>query len=247
MNLPRCGFFLVLGALTLSACSYLPNSVVRVAVPESQRATWQTVAHTLGPEAGLEIVAVGSFPPPDLVWFTGFDADFEENALGPHARLEALAQGAGVAQPWLDQRLYPLAWSPWSWWTFAPGAKLPPVAADDAPSLAAFEAASSPKMGAAQATLPSTVQEDRVWLSWSTVLNSPERVNLVPRPGVATQVRALWWSRQGWNPERVPELLLKLWSPEVRGLWAEAGWLPLDKGPRLGDSDPLVVYTPANE
>lgn len=247
MNLPRRGFFLVLGALTLSACSFLPNSGVRVAVPESQRATWQAVARTLGPDAGLEVVAPGSFPPPDLVWFTGFDEDFEANALAPHAHLEALAQAAGVSRAWSDQRLYPLAWSPWSWWTFAPGTKLPPLTALDAPVLAAYEAATTRQMGGEHPTLPSTVNEDRVWLSWASVMASPERVNLVAQPGVAARARALWWNREGWNPANVPALLETLWSPEVRAVWAQEGWLGLDQGPVLEADQNLVIYTPANE
>lgn len=239
-------------ALVSLSCSFVPNTLVRVAVPESQTETWQKVVAALGPDVRVELVDQDSFPPPDLLWFARFDADFDENALAPHAGLETLGTAAGVGRPWFDQRLYPLAWSPWSWWTFAPGTKLPPLTALDAPALAAFQAATTPQMGTAGHSLPSTVDDNRVWLSWAAVQASPERVNLAVQPGVAatglaTQVRALWWNRRGWNPERVPELLARLWSPAIRALWVEPGWLDLAQGPRLEVDQPLVIYTPANE
>lgn len=102
----------------MASCSWVPNAIVRVAVPPDQasaRALWAAVT-------GVEVVAPGSFPPPDLVWFEGtFDSpEFRDQALGFNAEIEAQARASGLAPGWVTDtgdRVLPLAWSPWAWWT----------------------------------------------------------------------------------------------------------------------------------
>lgn len=239
-----CAAFLSAGVLSAS-CTLLPNSVVRVALPPGDAraaADWTRIAAAL-PQTGtaVELVAPGSFPPPDLVWFDGdFDSPaYQEGALGANAQVEALGREAGLAPGWFavgGDRIYPLAWSPWSWWSIRDGAEAPSPAPADTAALAQWEARrTGPAFGGTAEAAPrlTGIETHRVWLPWTTVKASPIRVSLTAEPSalVAARVKGLWWNQQGWNPHRVPELLAALWSKEVQAVWnQEPEWMSAASG-----------------
>ena len=105
-------FFLPVLVLVAS-CSWIPNSIVRVAIaPENTvaRAQWSAVP-------GVEVVAPNAFPPADLIWFDGaFDSpEFQNQALGFNAGVEAQARASGLAPGWVTDsgdRILPVQWSP---------------------------------------------------------------------------------------------------------------------------------------
>ena len=73
---------------------------------------------------GVEVVAPNAFPPADLIWFDGaFDSpEFQNQALGFNAGVEAQARASGLAPGWVTDsgdRILPVQWSPWAWWVEA--------------------------------------------------------------------------------------------------------------------------------
>jgi hypothetical protein len=62
------------------------------------------------------------------VWFDGNfdDPAYRDKALGANGQVEALGRQAGVLAAWFDpgaDRIFPLAWAPWAWWT-EPGTRV---------------------------------------------------------------------------------------------------------------------------
>lgn len=232
---------IVLALVVLSGCSLVPNSIVRVALPQGDAQAlevWKRVETALKSKQGapsVELVSPNAFPPPDLVWFDGnFDnPEYLTQALAPNREVEELGTAAGLSSAWFTlagDRLLPLAWNPWSWWTVEGTTPPEPSEVDQRALKALVDRQGGPALDGGESpkviTRPGT---DRVWLSWATVQASPARTGLraIPSEVVVTRVKGLWWNAKGWNPLKVPALLAALWSPEVQVLWKEnPNWLP---------------------
>lgn len=240
--------------LLLTSCSLLPNSVVRVALPPGDTqaaADWERLTSALPRDADdvpIELVSPNSFPPPDLVWFgNSDDPTYLEQALAPNAEVATLGTAAGLSMAWFREagdRLFPVAWNPWSWWQLRDGDRAPETTPDDEKALLAFqERTKGPSLGGGDGVVQSG-PSGQVWLPAARVSASPLRtaLTLVPAEVVVARVKGLWWNAQGWNPRRVPEVLARLWSPSAQAVWKDdAEWWPASRNPSAAVRTILVV------
>lgn len=240
------GFLLFLSLLTAS-CEFVPNSEVRIALPPGDAAAaadWARVAAVLAAEPSplpVAIVAPDAFPPPDLYWFDGrLDNPSFTDALAANAQVETLGRKAGLAPGWFSvegDRVFPLAWNPWAWWKLAPGVSAPHPAPDDAEALGrlnlSLQGPTLVPTSPSPTPLGAVDESGRAWRSWASMASVPgDSLTATPADTVVTRVKGLWWSARGWNRERVPALLARLWSAQAQAVWVpEAGWFPATRSP----------------
>lgn len=240
-------------AILVSSCSWLPNSTLRIALPNQPdvQQLWNEIArswHETHSEA-IELVPPGSFPPADLIWTDTNDDEsiaIGDQAFRPNARVEAAATNLGPG--WITESpLLPLRWSPWTWWTSSSLQGTDDlIPSDDSLGIAGLVSSQSNEpsfaagprerqtQGPTRAEAIARVTEGRARSVWLSFLDA-DGTDLVPRQKVLgegkpipTRIQGLFWSSQGWNSERVPDFLSFVWSTEIQGkLGQTSGWLPV--------------------
>ncbi|HTH12993.1 MAG TPA: hypothetical protein VMB23_01265, partial [Spirochaetia bacterium] len=203
---------------------------------------------TQDPSVKVELVTPGSFPPPDLVWFEGNfdDPSYRSRALGANAQVEDLARKSGLAPGWDapdSDRIFPLVWAPWAWWKTA--VAVASTEQDRAALARVEEETSGPTLGEAGETPVSPPRlvdaEGRVWANSLTVAASAPSADPQPAPVVAARVRGFWWNSEGWNRDKVPGVLAKLWSPAAQNAAVEPGWWSVTAPGRLSSATRILL------